>query len=116
MAGRNEQGGGRLPPIHVPDPSKPNEAYVVDRVTPENRTALHKGSQEMQVALYEADLSSLIGIVYIPRTREMPDCISYFGILYVFHDTETKPPQYVRAMVANATQHPKEKGNDNGTS
>lgn len=102
---RKTNGGGRLPPIHRPDPKNPNEVYKVDHVTAANRRQLHATSKEIIVDLYNADLSKLLHKVYIPRTREMPDIVSYLGVYYVFYDTERKPPQYVEAMVASGSFH-----------
>lgn len=107
MASHNgKAGGGRLPPLHVPDPNKPDEVYAVDHVTDANRAELHKSSKETKVALYSADLSNLLHTVYIPRTREFPDCVKYQGELYVFNDTTKTPPRYAKAMVAVGSYFP----------
>ena len=102
---RNTKGGGRLPPNHQPDPDGP--VHKVDHVTSKNRNLTHIPDDEIIVALYDADLSKLVEKVYIPRTREMPDCVTYHGKLYVFHDTEQSPPQYTLAMIADGTYHSK---------
>lgn len=98
---RNKTGGGRLPPNHRPDPDGP--VHKVDQVNSKNRNTCHLPDEEILVALYDADLSKLLQKVYIPRTREMPDCVVYLGKYYVFHDTEKTPPQYTLAMVADGS-------------
>ena len=104
---RNSKGGGRLPPKHQPHPDDPSIVYDVNHVTSKNRGEIHKSKKEFVVALYATDLQTLVKNVYISRTREMPDCVLFDGKIYVFHDTEQKPPQYVKAMVAE--------GSDNAT-
>lgn len=115
MPGKN-QGGGRLPPTHTPDPDDPSTSYTVDQVTPANRHTTQKPGEVILVGLFNADLSQLLFTVYIPRTREMPDCVRYLDKLFVFHDTEKQLPEYTEAMVAEGSALNQQKELSDGTS
>jgi hypothetical protein len=117
MSTDNKGEGSRLPPKHQPDADGPT--FNVNQVTPANRETTHTANAEILVELYDVGLAARDALVYIPRTREMPDCVEYRDQTYVFWDTTKNPPQYVRAFTAQGRATPSTappKGENNETS
>ncbi len=81
----------------------------VQNVNEGNRDTLDPSNPEVQIGLYGKDLSDLQHLVYIPRTREFPDIVFYDDLVFTVYDTETSPPSYTLALVAEGYAEPKHK-------
>lgn len=82
----------------------------VDNVTSNNRYDVNPSNPWLKIHLMTEDLASVLHVVYIPKTREMPDVVMFGDIPFEVYDTRLDPPQYKTCMVARAVREPPKEG------
>lgn len=85
----------------------------VDNVTEKNRYDVSKTNPWLKIHLMSEDLAKVLAVVYIPRTREMPDVVMLGPNPFKVYNTRLDPPQYRDCMVATAQMKPTSKDDTN---